>query len=110
VPPKAKRLSLTPVRVRFPVQLSGDDDFVGVVSGEICMWVRFPGDVRLVEAAVLLWRNNFLLVFVHLAVTRSGAGGRPMRWCRTGSGARSSDWVVRRVIVLYLVLVISDNA
>jgi hypothetical protein len=80
------------------VQFSGDDGF-GVISSEFCMWVRFPGGVRLVEVVALLWRNKFLLVFVHLAVTHSDAGGRPMRWCQTGSGGRTSDWVVRHARV-----------
>jgi hypothetical protein len=80
------------------VQLSGNDDIGGVVSGEICMRVRFPGGACLVEA--LPWRNKILLVFVYLAVTRFGAGGRPVRWCRYGSGACASDCVDRRAGVL----------
>jgi hypothetical protein len=62
------------------------------------MRVRFPGSTCSVEA--LPWWNKILLVFIYLAVTRSSAGGRPVRWCRSGSGACASDCVGRRAGVL----------
>jgi hypothetical protein len=92
--------SISSVRVRIPVQVYGDGGFGAVVSGEICIWVRFPGGASLVEEAALPCCNKLLLVFVHLAFTISGAGGRPVRWCRTRSGGCSSDPVVRCAGVL----------
>jgi hypothetical protein len=64
IPPAS---SLSPARVRVPVQLSGDDGYGGVVSGEICMryvcrvcrggfaslQLPFPGSAGVAVLAVL---------------------------------------------------------